>query len=728
MTDLINLENEIDANKLEKEMLAPNAISNQVKYTNWENEPTLSQLQDDFLSCRDSHNEWVSNVNQWNNATDVTGDYKPKKIKGRSSVQPRLIKRQNTWRYSALSEPFLSSQKIFQVKPRTFEDELSAKQNELLLNWQFDTQISKVKFIDDLVRVTVDEGTAVVKVGWDRQTTQELSFEPIYNYLPASDQNQIQLLQQLIQQYNSNIRDFIENNSPEIIESVKKSIEYNSPTIAIPLGSQQVIKEKILVNKPYLSILHPENVYIDPSCEGDLDKAMFVITSFETNKALLNQAGIYFNLDKVNWDMSNIGSDTDHYTNTPTDFNFSDTPRKKVVAYEYWGYYDIHNNNTLVPIVATWIEDTLIRLEESPYPDKKVPFVIINYSPVKRSIYGEPDAALLCENQNILGAIVRGMIDLFGRSANSQQGFAKGFLDKINKVKFDKGENYEFNPGLPPQGSYIQHTFPELPMSAFNLASFMNQDAESLSGIKTFYGGISGEAYGQVATGIRGVLDASGKREMSILRRLAQGIKDIGTKIIAMNYIFLSDEETIRVTNRQYVTIKKEDLKGNFDLVIDISTHEIDESKAQDLAFLLQTIGNNLDTGIVLYILSEIAELKHMPTLAEKLRTYQPQPNPMGEAQMQKLQSDIEVNKAKANKLNSDAQATNVDTQMELDGTKHKQNMEKQQAQAQANSRNEITKALLRPTKDNESQPDIASALGYQSLYEKLNETTKIPS
>ncbi|MFP3693873.1 hypothetical protein, partial [Burkholderia sp. SIMBA_048] len=76
-------------------------------------------------------------------------------------------------------------------------------------------------------------------------------------------------------------------------------------------------------------------------------------------------------------------------------------------------------------IVATWIGDTLIRMEKNPFPDQKLPFIIIPYLPVKREAFGEPDAELLEDNQKILGAVTRGMIDLLGRSANGQQGFAK---------------------------------------------------------------------------------------------------------------------------------------------------------------------------------------------------------------------------------------------------------------------------------------------------------------
>ena len=141
--------------------------------TDWENEPTVRDLQLDFTNAQSFHNEWVSKIIHWRNLLNVEGDAKPHKRLGRSSVQPRLIRRQAEWRYSALSEPFLSSEKIFQILPRTYEDTEAARQNEELLNYQFSNVINKTKLIDEIVRSCVNDGTCVVRLGWDRQTKKK---------------------------------------------------------------------------------------------------------------------------------------------------------------------------------------------------------------------------------------------------------------------------------------------------------------------------------------------------------------------------------------------------------------------------------------------------------------------------------------------------------------------------------------------------------------------------
>ena len=44
-------------------------------------------------------------------------------------------------------------------------------------------------------------------------------------------------------------------------------------------------------------------------------------------------------------------------------------------------------------------------------------------------------------------------------------------------------------------------------------------------------------------------MDAASKREMSILRRLAHGLLKIGRKIMAMNAVWLTEQEVVRLTN-----------------------------------------------------------------------------------------------------------------------------------------------------------------------------------
>lgn len=707
-----------------------NKVSEGESLTNWVNEPDLLQIKHDFDASKPAHDSQMARINRWSELLKVSGRSKPKTVKGRSSVQPKLVRRQAEWRYSALTEPFLGSDKLFNVRPSTFEDVKSAKQNGLILNWQFRTKLNKVNFIDDFVRATVDEGTCIVRLGWERETVKKTISVPTFDFIAIADDDEENLIKfgEAIEFKETNPRGFDEQASEELKAAIDYFVESQQPTFATKVSEEEEVIEDVLQNHPTVSVKNPNNIYIDPSCEGDLNNAMFVIESFETSHAELQKKGKrYKNLDKVNWSDNSPMNDPDHVTSTPSDFQFKDSARKRVLAYEYWGFYDIHGDGKLHPIVCTWIGNTMIRMEENPFPDKKLPYVLVPYMPIKRDLYGEPDAELLEDNQKILGAVTRGMIDLLGRSANGQQGFAKGLLDPLNKRRYESGADYEFNPNTPVNQGLIEHKYPDIPQSAVLMLNLQNNEAEALTGVKSFAGGVSGDSYGDVVKGISTALDAASKREMAILRRLAKGMQDIGMKIAAMNSSFLSEEETVRVTNSEFTTIKRDDLEGNFDLIVDISTAEVDNAKANDLAFMLQTIGNNMDINITLMILSEIAELKRMPELAHKLKTFEPQPDPVEQAlkelavqkaqlDNQEIQSEIDLNNAKAEEARAKADQATLDYVEQETGTKHARNIEQNKAQAAGNQELEITKALTKSRKEGEIVGDVEAAIGFNQL------------
>ena len=601
------------------------------KLVDWDNPPKLTELKQDFQEAQSSHTSHVNTVDAWIKA--LNGEQQIKSKKGRSKIVPKLIRKQAEWRYSALSEPFLSTDDLFNTAPATFEDKEAAYQNGLVLNYQVNCKIDKTKFIDEYVRTAVDEGTVVVKTGWEYEDEEVEVEVPVMQQVPVQDPQQAMMMQQ--------------QGMPLVQE--------------VQVGTETQTQTKVIKNQPTLEVCDYNNVIIDPTCNGELDKAEFIIYSFETSKSQLQRDGRYSNLDFVNYDSGSALAQPDHSVNDNTNFEFKDEPRKKVVAYEYWGYWDIHGTGEVEPFVATWVGDTLIRLEENPFPDKKLPFVLVQYLPKRKAVYGEPDGALLEDNQKIIGAVTRGMIDIIGRSANGQQGTRKDALDVTNARKFERGEDYKFNSNVDPRQAFHMETYPEIPNSALNMLNLQNNEAESLTGIKAFTSGISGQALGTTATGIRSALDATSKRELGILRRLANGIEQIGRKIISMNAEFLDDNEIIRITNEDFVAINRDDLGGKYDIKLDISTAEADDQKAQELSFMLQTMGNNMDPSMSQMILSDIAQLRKMPDLAKKIKEYQPQPDPM---MQQKAALELELLKAQIANEQAKANENSVDVEL----------------------------------------------------------------
>jgi hypothetical protein len=644
-------------------------VTSEKELSGWENPPKVLDLKQDYQDAKPNHDLQITKINTWLDNLNVTGSAVVKSANGRSQIVPKLIRKQAEWRYSALTEPFLSTDDIFNVDPVTFEDKAGAVQNELVLNNQFNCKLNKVRFIDEYVRAAVDEGTVIARVGWEFEEAEEEVEIPEYDYQPTDDPQLLELYQSLQQDPNAS-----ESAPPELLEAFQMSMQAGVPLAPVVIGSHKEMQTVVKKNQPTVEVCSIKNVIIDPTCMGDMDKASFVIYSFETSLSELKKDGRYKNLESIDINNASVLAQPDHFSPDDSSFTFKDKPRKKFVAYEYWGYWDVDGDGIAEPIVATWVNNTMIRLQDNPFPDGKPPFVLVQYLPVRKSIYGEPDGALLEENQKILGAVTRGMIDIMGRSANGQSGIRKDALDVTNKRKFDQGKDYEFNSQVDPRQAFYMHTYPEIPQSAQYMVNLQNMDAESLTGVKAFTGGISGQGLGSTATGVRGALDAASKRELGILRRLAEGVKQIGRKIIAMNAAFLSEEEVIRVTNEEFVPVKRDDLMGNYDLRLSISTAEADNQKAEELAFMLQTTAQSMGPTFSQMILSEIARLRKMPDLSKRIAEFQPEPNPVeqkrAELEVALLEAQVANESAKANENEMDIQLKTAKLQKEMAETK----------------------------------------------------------
>lgn len=714
----------------EEQNLNPGTSDGEVdKLVDWENPPTVANLKDDLMVATPIHSAQIAKINRWNDNLRVEGKAKVKSGKNNSSIVPKLIRKQAEWRYPALSEPFLSTYDIFTTKPKSWEDKKAAEQNALVLNYQFNAHVDKVRFIDEYVRAAVDDGTVIVQVGWEFEEEEYTEEQPVYEY--QVDPGFQPTLEQVLQIRETSPSEFATNVPDELKQALEIFEASGEITRPVDTGTtQSVTKKRVVHNRPTVEVCNIKNVILDPSAMGDMDKANFVIRTRETNLSRLRKDGRYKNLDRIKAEAVNPLSTPDHDSPVAvTGFQLNDEARKIIVIHEYHGFWDIHKTGRVVPIIAVWAGDTMIRLEESPFPDKKVPFVVVPYLVKRGENYGEPDGELLEDNQKVMGAVLRGIIDILGKSAAGQTGMSKAFLDATNERRFEQGLDYKFNPNMDPRAHVYSHVYPEIPASAQWVLEQQSMEAESLTGVKSFSQGVSGQSLGEVAAGVRGALDAASKRELGILRRLADGIVKIGRKFTAMNAVLLSDEEIVRVTNEDFVTIRRDDLAGHFDLELSISTAEEDNAKASELSFMLQTSAPNDDPAITRMIRADIAKLRKMPDLAQRLEEYEPKPDPVqqqiAQLEVMKLQAEIAEIQARTASLASTsnlndarantemARAEHLDSQTDLNtlefveqenGVHHARDMQRQGAQASAQARTKIIESGLQASENEKNR------------------------
>jgi hypothetical protein len=262
------------------------------------------------------------------------GKVKEEKNYGSNFISREAFK-QVEWTKTQLKNPFISNDTIIRLTGSGgSQNDMFAIQSERLLNYFFTKKFDRYNFMTDLLSVLLIEGTVIVRTGWEYYGEVKNVEVPIFDIDPETQQQ-------------------------------------------IQVGVTTVEKEIPIVNKPTAEIVKNDNIYLDPTA-FDTKELSFLVHRREVRLDDLKRLGIYENLDKI--EKENVNNIDNKYPYTqPYDFelnknltyNLEDKKKDKIIMYEYWGRVDIHGNGELEDIVCCWINDTIVRLEENPYPDKK---------------------------------------------------------------------------------------------------------------------------------------------------------------------------------------------------------------------------------------------------------------------------------------------------------------------------------------------------------------------
>lgn len=447
----------------------------------------LKALKADLKSSEPLKNDQDALIAKWK--AEYNGEPYGNESAGKSAIVSRDIKKQSEWQHASIIEPFVSTSEVIKCTPITFEDEKAARQNEILLNTQFCRKFDRFNFMSKSAKVLDREGTVVIQTGWDYEEKRT--------------------------------------------ESTVDVVVTNEETGEEELSQETVTEITVLKNQPTAKVCRNSDIYLDPTCQDDLDKAEFIIYRYETNLSTLKKDPRYKNLERLT---KTSGQDYDYDSEDPTDFEFSDEPRKKMVVYEYWGNYDVDDDGIAEPIVCAWVDDVIIRLSGNPYPDKKPPFLVVPFNSVPFKIHGESNAELIGVNQKIKSAVLRGIIDSMAKSNNGQVATRKGALDPSNRKRFLSGKNFEYNGST---NDFWQGSYNQIPGSVFDVIGIMNNEIESITGTKSFSGGINSGSLGNmldIETDIP-LIDGTWKK----LKDIQDGDKLVGSDGRATNVVKAHD-------------------------------------------------------------------------------------------------------------------------------------------------------------------------------------------
>ena len=604
----------------------------------------LDIIQSDYSSAEILKNENDSEVDRslriYN--SEKYGNEEP----GKSQFVSSMVKQNVSWQLPSLVEPFTSTEDGITCEPVTYEDVETAEQAEQLLNYQYARNFDRFSFISDLCMKTITEGTCFVKASWEtitREVTETQYREEPIPMDPIMEQAFMEQMQMQMQQAQQQGQD------PAVVQEQMMS------QIPMQTIEEEVTYDKTIINRPTAEVCDLKDVRVDPTCRGIISKAQFITYDFESDVSSLEQDGRYINLDKLDDYMTRDSTYVER-DNVDSSFVFTDEARKRFIVHEYWGNLDVDDDGIAEPMVFAYVGDVLIYKGENPLDDGTKPFFRAVYERKPGYIYGTSLPIILEDMQRIDSVLHRGIFDDMKRANNGQRGYKKGFTDEHNLKKFKQGKDYEFNTSMTDiwEGKYTG-----ISQSVFSVMQENRASGDASSGVKPFAHGQGGNSLGSTAAAVNATTTSSAKREMQIIRGISEDVIIPMLELwLAYDALFLEEEEVIRVTNKEFIEIKRDDLDGNIDIQMSIATQESKAMKADRLAFLLQTTAQGMGHEERSMIIADLMEINDMPHLAEKIKnTPPPQPSPeeqevqMLQVELLKAQVQNEYAKAKENEI-----------------------------------------------------------------------------
>ena len=624
---------------------------------NWKNIPTLKDLKNEVSGAEYANSVKNSRITEYRTAclesdTPINIDKETKKRK--SNYKSKLIEDEVLSAASELQYHITNPSRLFNVI--ALNNEESAREHSLLLHKQFDS--IKSDLADESSVAFAIDGVLCLKTGWKLVEDTKEEVAPI---MACSSEEALKCIESVT--------------SDKKREKLKKMFK---ETGTIPIGFKRITKKIVKENRPTVTTINPSTLIVDPKAKRPSD-IRFVVEVHETDYvSLINSKGNFINLKKLKEYIKNTTSEAetsttgyDPYIDEDGMFEFSDMARKKFTVHEYWGYYDIYNNNTLEPIVAMWVGDILIRLEKSPYPFKELPYDFASYYPRYGSIWGLSIAGRLYHEQRSKTGLIRAMQDITDAEAADQEFVDTSiFVNDVQIANYKAGKTVYLKKGADPsRGIYKRNTTPVSPALFDQLRLYDNNTVNKTGNFTT-----DQIQYSATVSGNSEVIDGITYKKKSVIRRYLNIFEAVGKKITQMNAAFIleGDKKYSDNTDKSKLCDVNIDLlQEPVNVLIDILTSKDADSKAAKIISLMNTSIGSMSENTAYTHFKKVAELWGMPDVVASIEAemeakanYQPTEQ---ELELQRLELEklkLQNEKIKLDILSQTKEMENKDTIM----------------------------------------------------------------
>lgn len=484
------------------------------------------------------------------------------------------------WALPSLTKVFFGNEDICKLQGVNSEaDEKAAQVHGELIKYQLERCNDGFLIFYDWIKNSLIDNLGIVKCYWEREQTVETK------QLVVSGEQLMQM------QMNPNINMLsVEEVAPDILK-----IEYEEVT-------------NITKNQPKLEVVPPSEFRFSPEAKS-LEDVGFVAHRKIVNLDYLRrreQEGVFQNIDKVLESDGNEGSiqRTDYETNlNPRAYDkISDSEvedaKKEFLLYECYIKTDVNNDGMLEDVIVTIVgkdHGTIVRLEENTMG--RHPFFTI--SPIRDTLRLFPKRGisdLVSELQDLNTALLKQIIYNIATN-NDKQAFVNidTLVDPNEFIDGRKAVRVTGNPREAVQWSPIEPLQPQV----FQFLEYMNTMKENRTGITRYNQGMDANSLNKTATGITQIMNASNQRLELIARIFAEtGVKQLFRHMIKMNQMFITDEISIRITDKPK-PISPDDLEGTIDITVNVGVVAgSKQQQAQAMQLLLGMYPQLLQVGL----------------------------------------------------------------------------------------------------------------------------------
>lgn len=565
----------------------------------FEKKKVFENLRHDFKNAQEAKSSINKLIVEWNDAYECVIP----SMKNRSKYKAMEVAKQIAKIKANITEPFTNSTHPIRCSTTKYGNRIRIIQK--YLNSEFTSNFDRVDFMDKYSDILCREGTVWAKSIWR------------YN-----ESNKREVLK------NASIEEITSREyDPDVIKQNEDGktfyVEYN----------HIALKE----NRPDAIICRNEHIYPDPSARS-IDELRFLCHEKEYTISELREMNRFSEetIDKLekeinDKDDSSLGTARDSKNQDygyKEGFNTLDSSRKKISVIEYYGYYDLNGDGIAEPIFASWSKNGKINLilEESSMPHNPIPFYNAVFSAVPFSLWGNPLAYFIDDNQRAKTGIVRGIMDNLSLANNGQKFIKNGSIDYLNFKRMTQGEKYIQVNGSPEE-IIKDGSFNHLPSSLFNVYEMISRDAEEISGNNGNGIGMKGKSSDDDTQN----LTLSQQMQLGLVLKTSSLLSNIMKDWVKMAESFLENEQIESLfTENDMLDLFVFSFNDNINITFKVATNAQRQVRLQQINLLLQqskALGEMMPQEQMRGLVAEMFELFDMFEEADKVRTYIPQPS-----------------------------------------------------------------------------------------------------